>query len=114
LSQPSVKPLIRRARSDADVVDSIDDCLTGSPSAAFGFVDTLEATYSRIQRSPAAGSSRYAHELDLPGLRFWPCGKYPYLAFYVEKADRIEVWRVLHANRDIPRWLQGDEDPVSG
>jgi len=31
--------------------------------------------------------------------------RYPYLVFYVEHADHIDVWRVLDARRDIPAWL---------
>jgi toxin ParE1/3/4 len=32
--------------------------------------------------------------------------RYPYLLFYVERQDHIDVWRVLHSQRDIPAWLQ--------
>ena len=35
----------------------------------------------------------------------WPLRKYPYLVFYVEQADHIDVWRVLHMKRDIPAWM---------
>ena len=58
-------------------------------------------------RHPASGSPRYAHELDLPDLRFWPLKRYPCLVFYVERRDHIDVWRVLHGQRDIPAWLSG-------
>jgi toxin ParE1/3/4 len=34
---------------------------------------------------------------------------YPYLVFYVESDDHIDVWRVLHASRDIPTWMQPPE-----
>jgi toxin ParE1/3/4 len=102
--------LHRRSRADADVQGAIDHYLAEAPEAAAGFVDALEATYRHIQRAPATGSPRYAHELNLPGLRFWVCTRYPYLVFYMELADRIEVWRVLHAQRDIPAWLH-DERP---
>jgi hypothetical protein len=54
---------------------------------------------------PAAGSPRYAHELNLPGLRFWPLACNPRLVFYVERPDHIDVWRVLHGTRDIPQWM---------
>ncbi len=111
MSRRTAKPLIRRAQSDADVADAIDYYLAESPAAALGFVDALETAYQGIQRWPAAGSGRYAFELNLPGLRFRPCKRYPYLIFYVEKTDCIEVWRVLHARRDIPRWLQEGDDP---
>jgi toxin ParE1/3/4 len=108
VTRPVPKPLQRRARADADVQSAIDHYLAEVPEVAAGFVDALEAAYQHIQRAPATGSPRYAHELNLPGLRFWSCSRYPYLVFYMELADRIEVWRVLHAKRDIPASI-GDE-----
>ncbi len=47
-----------------------------------------------------------ALELDLPELRSWPLKRYPFLVFYVEQPDHIDVWRVLHGQRDIPSWLR--------
>jgi toxin ParE1/3/4 len=49
---------------------------------------------------------RYAHELDLPGLRSWALSRYPYLVFYVERPDHVDVWRVLNSQRDLPAWMQ--------
>jgi toxin ParE1/3/4 len=46
--------------------------------------------------------------LDLPGLRSWPLTRYPHLVFYIERSDHIDVWRVLHGQRDIPVWLLGE------
>ena len=65
------------------------------------------------RRTPITGSPRYAHELNLPGLRSWPCKRYPYLVFYVELADSIDVWWVLHTRRDTPRWLHDGGDPTA-
>ena len=48
-----------------------------SDRAAQGFIDALEQAYAHIRRQPASGSPRYAHELLLPGLRFWRCTRYP-------------------------------------
>ena len=107
----SAKPLVRRARADADVAEAIDYYLAESPAVALRFVDALEAAYQHIRRAPTTGSPRYAHELNLPGLRSWPCKRYPYLVFYVERADSIDVWRVLHTRRDIPRWLHDGAEP---
>jgi toxin ParE1/3/4 len=28
----------------------------------------------------------------------------------VEHSDRIDVWRVLHGERDIPAWMRGPAD----
>jgi toxin ParE1/3/4 len=30
----------------------------------------------------------------------------PVEAFYVERSDHVDVWRVLHGMRDIPSWMQ--------
>lgn len=37
--------------------------------AALDLIAELKKTYGHIGRDPASGSSRYAHELNLPGLR---------------------------------------------
>ena len=61
-----------------------------------------------IGRHPQTGLPCYAHELNLPGLRMWPLKRYPYLVFYVEQDDHIDVWRVLNSHRDIPVWLRDE------
>ena len=65
-----------------------------------------EYALGHVARHPASGSARYAHELDLPELRFWRVRGYPYLLFYVEREDRIDLWRVLHGERDLPVWMR--------
>lgn len=101
------KRAILRARADRDVQEAIDFYFgEGSQQAALKFVDALEQALRHIERHPATGSSRYAHELDLPGLRCWPLKDYPHLLFYVEGNDHVDVWRVLHGRRDIPLWMQ--------
>ena len=79
-------------------------------SVALGFIDALEQAYAHIARHPGTGSPRYAHELNLPGLRTWSLTRYPYLVFYLERPDRIDVWRVLHGQRVIPAWMQEPDD----
>lgn len=101
------KPVIPRQQANRDIDETLAYYLSeGSESAALGFIDTLEQAYAHIARRPASGAGHYAHELNLPGLRFWPLKRYPYLIFYVEHDSHIDVWRVLHEKRDIPAWLQ--------
>ena len=103
------KSVIPRELANIDVEEAIDHYLIeGSEQAALGFINALEKAYDHISQHPATGSLRYAHELDIPDLRCWPLGRYPQLVFYIEKTDYIDVWRVLHGNRDIPAWLQND------
>lgn len=101
-----VKSVIPRELANLDVNEVIEHYLgEGATEAAAGFIDELERAYVHIGRHPATGSSRYAHELNLPGLRSWPLRRYPYWVFYVERSDYIDVWRVLHGHRDIPAWM---------
>ena len=70
------------------------------------FIDALQVSLRQISDHPAAGSSRYAHELNLPGLRSRTVGKFPYLVFYIEHTVELDVWRILHGARDIPAWMR--------
>ena len=106
------KPIALREEAGRDIDDAITHYLDeGAVDAALGFVQALEQAYAHISRNPAAGSSRYAHELSLPGLRSWMLDRYPHLIFYVERDDHIDVWRVLHGQRDIPAWMQEPDIP---
>jgi len=105
------KPVIPRELANRDIDEAIAYYLSeGADKAALNFIDALEQAYAHIGRHPASGSPRYAHELNLPGLRFWPLTRYPHLIFYIERAEHIDVWRVLHGLRDIPAWMH---DPDS-
>jgi toxin ParE1/3/4 len=105
------KPVVPRELANQDVDEAIEHYLNeDAEQAALKFVKALEQAYSQIGRHPATGSSRYAHELNLPGLRSWSLTRYPYLVFYIEREDHIDVWRVLHGQRDIPAWLSTDDD----
>ena len=106
-----LKPIVPRELANRDVSDAIDHYLNeDAEQVALGFIKALEQAYSHIGRHPATGSPRYAHELSLPGLRCWPLTRYPPLIFYVECDEHIDVWRVLHGQRDIPAWLSKDHD----
>lgn len=101
------KPVAPRSLAVRDVDEALGFYLEeGGEDVALRFVDALERAYSHIGRQPASGSPRYAHELDIPGLRSWPVTPFPHLIFYLERQDHIDVWRVLHGRRDIPAWMQ--------
>ncbi len=101
------KTVIPREQALRDVDEAIAYYLgQQAEQAALGFIDAMEKAFAHIGRHPATGSPRYAHELNLPGLRFWPLTRYPHLVFYIEHTDHIDVWRVLHGQRDIPAWMR--------
>lgn len=90
-----VKAIVPRKLANRDVDEAIEHDLGDSTTkVALGFVDELEKAYAHIARHPASGSPRHAHQLGLADLRFWPLRRYPYLFFYVDRHDHIDVWRV--------------------
>src|SRR5262249_8555384 len=103
----SIKPVVPRDRANRDVDDAVSTYLNEhAEAAALGLVDALEDAYALLSGHPAIGAPRYEHERDIPGLRSWPLPRFPYVIFYIEQEDHIEVWRVLHGRRDIPALMQ--------
>ncbi len=107
----TAKPVVPREQANRDIDDAFAYYISeNAEQAALGFVEALERAYSHIARRPATGSPRYAHELNLPCLRFWALNFYPRLIFYFERPEYIDVWRVLHGQRDIPTWMQEQQN----
>jgi toxin ParE1/3/4 len=107
------RPVVPRRQANRDIDEAIEYYLGEDAGRAVpGFIDALKQAYARIGRYPATGSPRDAHELDLPGLRVWPLTRYPHLVFYVERPEHIDVWRVLHGQRDIPAWMREPDATV--
>jgi toxin ParE1/3/4 len=102
--------VVPRALAERDVLEAIGHyAREGGEALALRFAGEVEATFTRMVRAPALGSPRYAQELGIAGLRHWAVRRFPYLVFYREAPDHLDVWRVLHARRDIAAWLgEGD------
>jgi toxin ParE1/3/4 len=104
------KAIVPRELAERDVQEAIAYYFAeGGAELALRFIDALEAAYTSLSANPASGSPRYVHELDLPGLRVKPITLFPYLMFYVEQDSHLDLWRVLHPQRDIPAWLREPE-----
>ena len=107
----TAKPVVLRDRARRDLDEAVEHYLAEAGAAvALDFIDVLEDAFRRIGEQPASGSPRYAHELQIPGLRFRMPGKFPHLVFYVEREAELDVWRVLHGARDIPAGILSDRD----
>lgn len=77
----------------------------GAAVLASKWADAVSAALRHVSANPRTGASRYAIALNLGGLRFWPVHGFPYLIFYIEREAQVDVWRVLHAQRDMPAWM---------
>ena len=101
------KRVVPRVLAQRDIEAAVAHYLAEAGGAvALGFIDAVERAFGRIGRSPGVGSPRHGIALGLAGVRAWPVPRFPYLVFYLERDDHVDVWRVLHAQRDIPAWMQ--------
>ena len=106
----TIKPVILRILAEQDLQQaSLHYQSEGGEALALDFIEEAEQAFRRIGRNPAIGSPRYAYELSLEGLRVLPLRRFPYLIFYIEQPEALDVWRVLHGQRDIPSWMQSSE-----
>jgi toxin ParE1/3/4 len=92
--------------ADADIDTASAYLRTHDPHAASRLLAALERAFRELARHPGAGSPRYAHVLPAEGLRMWPVAGSAYLIFHLERADHIDIVRVLHGARDIPVLLR--------
>ena len=108
----TARPVVPRALAQQDIDAAISHYQAeGGEALALRFIDALQQAFRRIGAHPGIGSLRYAYELGLDGLRAWPVRRFPFVVFYREQPDHLDVWRVLHAERDIPAWVQVPETP---
>jgi toxin ParE1/3/4 len=106
--------VVLRERARHDVETAVDWYREeAGAESALGFVTALEVALGHAGRYPSSGSARYSMELGIPGLRCWQLERFPYLVFYVERDDHVDVWRVLHAHRIIPAWMRDPDEPAS-
>ncbi|WP_392564172.1 type II toxin-antitoxin system RelE/ParE family toxin [Orbus wheelerorum] len=101
-----IKPILLRSLANQDIENAIDHYLTISIELADDFVTDLEYLFTHIGQFPTSGSTRYAYELNIPDLRSRILKRYPYIIFYVEYPDNIDVWRILHEKTNMPSWME--------
>ena len=100
----SGKPVVLRERARRDIEEAVDHYLAeAGPAVALSFIGALEDVRRHIGEQPGSSDSpRYAHELDIPGLRFRSAS----IRIWFERETEIDVWRLLHGARDIPAWMR--------
>jgi toxin ParE1/3/4 len=80
----------------------------GGSRVAVKVVKATNAALDQIELDPGIGSPTLGKRLGIPGLRTWRVGKFPLLWCYFERADHLDVLRLLGERQDIAAIL-GDE-----
>ena len=99
----SLKRIVPRRRAIRDIDETVAYYLKeAGEKAALGFIDSLERAYRQIRAPSGERIASLRPRTRYTGASVWPLKRYPYLIFFVERDDHVDVWRVLHAERDIP------------
>ena len=96
--------VVKRRAARLDLVEIADFLAihSGKLQTGFQFLLAAEETFDFLVQMPLLGSPRRLRSSKLRNLRQWPVKGYAdYLIFYRPLQNGIEVFRVLHAKRDI-------------
>jgi toxin ParE1/3/4 len=74
------------------------------------FIRGLRSAYRLLEETPGAGSRRLSQQTGFHQLRTWPVSGFPYLICYVERSEHVDVWRVLHDQRDLASVIESGSD----
>jgi len=70
--------------------------------------DALQAAARRLGENPMLGSVR---PYLPPPYRLWSLTRFGYLVIYDPQRDPVEILRLVHTKRDLPRVLADLRDP---
>jgi toxin ParE1/3/4 len=96
--------LVQRRAVEEDIAEQY---LAGErPAVAHRYAIALEDAFERLRTMPDVGVLRSYGSRKLHAVRVWPVpGFRRFLIFYRVTPKTVEVIRVLHSARDIPRTL---------
>jgi toxin ParE1/3/4 len=93
----------RRARADiAGIHEYISE---HSRRAATAVARQMRITCELIARYPGLG-----RETDIPGVRAFPVGRYPYVIYHVVRADELIIIHIRDGRRQAPQRSELDVD----
>jgi len=101
------RQLVRRRAAEDDVAEQLTYLAGERPAVAHRYAIALEDAFERIKTMPEIGVLRPYRARRLKGVRVWPVpGFRRFLIFYRVTSKTVEVIRVLHSARDVPRVLE--------
>ena len=80
----------------------------GGTRVAMKVVKATNAALDQIELDPGIGSPRLGKHLGIAGLRTWRVAKFPLMWCYFERADHLDVVRLLGERQDIAAILAGE------
>jgi len=71
------------------------------PEVAVRLVVQMALALEQVQANPGIGSPRWGQLADITGLRAWRITDFPLTWLYIERADHLDVIRLLGERQDI-------------
>ena len=98
--------MIWRSAAEADLTDAYLHIGAGSPDAADRLLDAVGEAVLLLLENPRAGRPCELGSPRANGIRPWSPSAFPnHLISYRVRGEDIEVVRLLHGARDLPRLL---------
>ena len=102
-----MKPARKRPEAQKDIEDAVVYYARQSLELSGRFIGEIKVATGKIEKMSGIGSLRFSHDLGVPLLRVHPLRDFPYLLLYFERADHIDLVRVMHSHRDFSKLLLG-------
>jgi len=104
-----LKPAKLRRSAEQDLIEAARYyAQEGGLALGERMFDAALAALKPIHRTQAMGSPRLGRLCEVPGLRSWRVGDFPYQWFYFERSDHLDVVRLLGDRQDILEILGGE------
>ena len=97
-----MKPAVLRPRALRDQQSEVRHYRQAAGAdVALEAARATNAALDQIERDPGIGSPVLGKVLGIPGLRTWQVSKFPLLWFYFERAEHLDVVRLLSERQDV-------------
>jgi toxin ParE1/3/4 len=100
------KPSRLREEVLLDIDEALNFYIAEAPHMVLRFESAVLEAREHVEKFPGTGSKRYQSISGEDILRFWTLNKFPYAMFYFERADYVEIVRLLHQSSNIPVHLE--------
>lgn len=103
-----MKPAVLRPQALRDQQDEVRYYrLQAGSRVAVKVAKATEAALDQMELEPGIGSPTLGKALGIPGLRTWRVSRFPLLWCYFERADHLDVVRLLGERQDMAGILSG-------
>ena len=101
-----MKPVVVRPRAGREIDDAAAYYAALNADLGASVYDEVDVALEILAEDSSIGSPRYSHIIQDVRLRVWPIARFPYLIFYLDHDELVEVVRFLHTHRDLPAALR--------